>query len=121
MLQEINGLPPHVLGVRASGEVTKEDLEQVLLPGLKQRSDTYDAIHYLLVLDTDISNFTTGAWLQDLKAGLQNFTKWKRIAVVSNQKGVRSFTDTFSYFAPGVAKGFSPDELQEAKDWVAAG
>jgi hypothetical protein len=118
MLTVIPDLPPYVLGVRASGEVDKNDLEQVLLPGLQHLTEQYDAIHYLLVLETEVGNFTAGAWLQDLKAGLLHFSKWKKIAVVSSQKGVQTFTDLFSFVTPGVAKGFEPGELQEAINWV---
>jgi hypothetical protein len=34
MLQMIQGLPPHVVGVHATGEITKEDLETVLIPAI---------------------------------------------------------------------------------------
>ena len=118
MLTVIQDLPPYVLGVRASGTVDKNDMEQVLLPGLKHLTEQYDAIHYLLVLDTDVQQFTTGAWIQDLKAGLLHFTKWKKIAVVSDQKGVQVFTDLFSFVTPGVAKGYEPGQLQQAIAWV---
>ncbi len=43
MLTIITGLPPQVLGIRASGEVTRQDMETVLLPALmKWRSKTVD-------------------------------------------------------------------------------
>jgi len=118
MLAEITGLPDQVFGVRATGEVTSDDLKNVLLPGLKRTADRFNEIRYLLVLDTDIKNFTAGAWLQDAKAGLQNFTRWKKIAVVTAEKGVEWFTDIFTVATPGSSKGFKPTEIEEAKAWV---
>lgn len=118
MLTVMQELPPHVFGVKAQGEVTREDLEQVLLPGLDRLVQEYDAIHYLLVLETSVGEFTAGAWLQDLKAGLQHLSKWKKIAVVTEQRGVRLFTDLFRFVTPGVAKGFAEDQLPEAVAWV---
>lgn len=120
MLTPIENLPPHVFGVKASGEVTADDLKNVLLPGLKQLAENYHEIYYLLVLDTKVENFTAGAWLQDAKAGLQHLTQWKKMAIVSDQKAVENFTDAFSYISPGEAKGFSHDELEAAITWVSS-
>ena len=118
MLTVIQNLPDHVFGVRASGEVTKDDLKEVLLPGLENLSARYKEIYYLLVLDTDVQNFTAGAWIQDLVAGVKHLTEWKKMAIVSDQKSVEKFTDLFSYVSPGEAKGYEHAELQEAIDWV---
>ena len=118
MLTEITGLPDHVFAVRATGEVTSDDLKNVLLTGLKRTADRFGEIRYLLVLETDVKNFTAGAWVQDIKAGLQNFTKWKKIAVVSAEKAVEWFTDVFTVVTPGASKGFKPDEIEAAKVWL---
>jgi hypothetical protein len=71
------------------------------------------------VLETDVANFTIAAWWS-LKAGLKHFTKWKRIAVVSDQKGVEWFSNAFTAFIPGKAKGFSLSEIDEAVKWISA-
>lgn len=118
MLTKIENLPEYVLGVRAAGEVDKNDLESVLLPGLQALTDQYDEIYYLLVLETPVENFTAGAWWKDLVAGIKHLTKWKKMAIVTDQKAVEKFTDLFSYVAPGEAKGFELAELDEAIRWV---
>ncbi|MBC6109468.1 STAS/SEC14 domain-containing protein [Pedobacter fastidiosus] len=118
MLTEITGLPENIFGVRATGEVESEDLKNVLLPGLKRTADRFDEIRYLLLLETDVKNFTAGAWIQDAKAGLQNFTKWRKIAIVSAEKGVEWFSDIFTFATPGSSKGFKPEEFEEAKIWL---
>ncbi|MFD2147105.1 SpoIIAA family protein [Mucilaginibacter antarcticus] len=120
MLQYINNLPDDVLGIHAIGEITKQDMETVLLPRLDELAKRQGEIKYLLVLETDVSNFTLAAWWKDLVAGIKHFTEWKRIAVVSDQKGVEWFTDAFTHFIPGTAKGFSLSELDEATKWISA-
>jgi hypothetical protein len=120
MLQYINDLPDDVLGLHAIGEITKEDMETVLLPRLDELSKRQGEIKYLLVLETDVSNFTLAAWWKDVVAGIKHFTEWKRIAVVSDQKGVEWFTDAFTHFIPGKAKGFALSELDEATKWISA-
>ena len=118
MLQFINDLPDDVVGIHAIGEVTKEDFDQVLIPKIDDLSKRQGEIKYLLVLETDVSNFTLAAWWKDLVMGLKHFTEWKRIAVVSDQKGVEWFTDAFKYFIPGNSKGFALNELEEAVEWI---
>lgn len=118
MLTVIDQLPDHVFGVRANGEVTKEDLKNVLLPGLESLTERYDEIYYLLVLETKVQNFTAGAWIQDLIAGIKHLSKWKKIAIVTDQEAVEKFTDLFSYISPGEARGYELSELQIAKDWL---
>lgn len=120
MLTVIKDLPDHVFGVRASGEVNKEDLEKVLLPGLSRLTDKYNEIYYLLVLDTKVQNFTAGAWVQDMIAGVRHLTQWKKMAIVTDQKAVEKFTDIFSYVSPGEAKGFEPSELIAAIEWISS-
>jgi hypothetical protein len=118
MLQFINDLPDDVVGIHAIGEVTKEDFDNILLPRIDDLSKRQGEIKYLLVLETDVSSFTLAAWWKDLVMGLKYFTKWKRIAVVSDQKGVEWFTDAFKHLIPGNSKGFALNELEEAVRWI---
>ncbi|WP_316829293.1 STAS/SEC14 domain-containing protein [Pedobacter aquatilis] len=118
MLAEITGLPDNIFAVRATGEVDSNDLKNVLLPGLQRTADRFNEIRYMLVLDTAVKNFTAGAWIQDAKAGLQHFTQWKKIAIVTSEKSVEWFTAIFNMATPGRSKGFKPDELEKAEAWL---
>ena len=118
MLTPITEVPPFVFGITATGTVTSDDVELVVLPGLQNLVDNYDEIYYILVLDTEIKNFTVGSWLQDMKAGIKHFTKWKKIAVVTDEAGVEKFTDLFSVAVPGKSRGFKLAELEEALSWI---
>ncbi|RZL50164.1 MAG: STAS/SEC14 domain-containing protein [Pedobacter sp.] len=118
MLTEIENLPDYVFGVKASGEVTADDLKNILLPGLEALTAKYNEIYYILVLETKVENFTAGAWYQDMVAGLKHLTAWKKMAIVTDQKAVENFTDAFSYVTPGEAKGFPLSETDEAITWV---
>ena len=120
MLSIINDLPPNVVGVTATGEVDKQDFETVLMPALDELQKRTGKINYLLLLETTVGNFTVGAWFNDLVLGMKHFTHWNRIDIVTNQKMVEKFSDAFSILVPGESKGFSIDELEEAKRWVSA-
>lgn len=120
MISLIQDVPSHVAAFRASGEVTKEDYEALVLPVVDNIAKQHGHIHFMLVLETNVSNFTIGAWWEDILLGLKKFTKWKKIAIVSNQEWVDKFTTLFSPLMPGESKGFALDELETAKEWVAA-
>jgi hypothetical protein len=120
MLQFINDLPENIVGIHAIGEVTKEDIDTVLIPRLDDLVKRQGEINYLLVLETDAQNFTAGAWWDDIKVGLKHFTKWKKVAVVTDQKSVEWFTNNiFRFLIPGTSKGFSLEQLDEAVRWIA--
>jgi len=120
MLRYIKDLPGHVVGIHAAGEVSKDDYEKVLIPRLEELVQRQGEINYLLILETDVSNFTAGAWWDDFKLGLKHFKQWNKIAIVTDQKWVEWISDAFRLFIPGKSRGFSLAELDDAIKWVSA-
>ncbi len=118
MLSIMHDLPPHVVGIRATGAVTRQDFEDVLKPALDSLVKRNGKINYLLLLETTVSNFTLGAWMDDFALGLKHYTHWNRIAIVTNEKLVEKFSDAFNFLVPGESKGFTLGELAAAKEWV---
>ena len=119
MLHPINDLPAHVIGFRATAHVNKTDYENVLIPAIKKIDKEHGHIHFIMVLETPVSNFTIAAWMQDALLTLKHYRGWKKIAIVTNEKGVEKFTNMVSAFIPGQTKGFTLSQLEEAKQWVA--
>src|SRR5690606_39197058 len=97
---------------------TKEDYLNVVVPHVTRLVENTGKINFLLYLDTDVSNFTMGAWLQDALLGLKHLTKWNRAAIISDSEGVIKFTDAFSIAAPGEFKGFRKKEYDKAVQWA---
>lgn len=73
-----------------------------------------------MLLETDISNFTYGAWMQDAKLSLKHFAKWNKIAIVTDQKLIEKVSRIFNFVSPAQAKGFPVSAVEPAKAWVAA-
>lgn len=118
MITQLKDIPNTMVGFRASGEVTRDDFDQVILPAVAELVQRTDELNYLLVLDTPLKNFTLSAWIKDALLGLNNLTKWNRCAIVSDSDGINSFTNLFGKVMPGEFKGFKPALLNEAIDWV---
>ncbi|WP_134087920.1 STAS/SEC14 domain-containing protein [Olivibacter sp. XZL3] len=118
MLEKIEALPPHVFGVRASGDVSGKDIIDVLLPGLEKLSSQYGEIHYLLILNTPVNDFNVNAWFQNMVTGMKHLHEWKKMAIVTDEENVHTFTDMASKLIPGVAKGFSHTDVGTAVAWL---
>jgi hypothetical protein len=50
--------------------------------------------------------------------GHKTFSGLEKMAIVTDEGGIEKFTDVFSHFVPGKAKGFKLSELEAAKEWV---
>jgi hypothetical protein len=118
MLQFMSEMPRNVVGIHAVGHVSSEDYEKVLIPRLDELARRQGEINYLLVLDTPVWNFSTAAWWEDFRLAIKHFRQWNKVAIVTDQKGVEWLADISRFFIPGVAKGFTLGELEEAKKWV---
>ena len=118
MITIMNDRPDNIVAFRATGKVTEIDYDEVVIPAIEALVKKQGKINFMLVLDTSLSNFSIAALLKDLGVGLKHFTKWHKMAIVSDSEGINTFTDMFSYVAPGEAKGFTPGQLEEASTWV---
>lgn len=118
MITQIKEVPANMVAFRATGEVTKDDFERVVFPAVEAVVDRTGELNYLLLLEMDTRRFTFGAWWQEVILVLKKLFKWRRAAIVTDSESLIRFTHIFSVFAPGVYKGFLPDEFDQAVTWV---
>jgi Protein of unknown function (DUF3478). len=121
MIERMDDLPAGVIGIRASGKLTKDEYESVLEPALKEAIDSGEA-RVLFVLP-DFDRLEPEAWLEDVKTGLgvelKNRSVWKRFAVVTGVDWIATAMRLFAWVMPGEVKVFEMDGLDEARSWVA--
>jgi hypothetical protein len=110
--------PNNIAAFRATGEVTKEDYQNIVIPEVERVISEIGYINFLLYLDTDLDNFTAGAWVQDAMLGLKNIAKWNRAAIVTDSDTIIAFTNGFSFVVLGEFKGFKKNQYDEAITWV---
>jgi len=118
MLQLINNLPAHVVGLHAFETVTEIEYKDALIPLLENLLKSNKRINFVLVLETDIVNFASGIWCGNVKIGLRFFFRWNKVAIVTDQKKVLGYSDLFKYLIPGKFRNFRLDELDKAIRWV---
>jgi SpoIIAA-like len=122
MVERMNDMPEGVIGVRASGKLTKDDYTGVLEPALKEAMDSGDA-RVVFVL-TDFEGLELGASFEDIKTGLGvEFARrkdWKRLAVVTDVDWVAKAMKMFAWAMPGELAVYEDlGQLGEAKGWAA--
>lgn len=121
MIEILTDVPANVAGFRAVGEVTKDDFKTVVLPIVDEIVIRTGELNYLMIIDTELKNWTAGAWVQDAMLGIQELTKWNRAAIVTDSEALNTFVDIFSVLVPGEFKGFLLEELPQAVRWVSTG
>lgn len=66
MITKINDVPETLVAFKASEEVVADDFKNIVMPEVSKFTEKHDYLNYMLILDTDISNFSIGAWLNDM-------------------------------------------------------
>ena len=118
MLTRIIDLPDNVLGIEASGEITADDYEAVLVPALEQKLHDSDRLRLLYVLGDGFDGITAGAAWEDAKVGLRHMSRFDRIAVVTDVDWVRHAVKAFGFAMPGDVRVFEGDDLKDAREWI---
>jgi len=78
----------------------------------------YGRINFLVFLETDMDNYSIGAFLDYLKISFQHFSKWQRMAIVTDETWMRSAYELLSPLVHGEIKGYELKAFEEAKQWV---
>jgi SpoIIAA-like len=124
MIDTIPDMPPGTLGFRAHGHVTREDYTDVFLPPIKEKVDSGEGIRLLYQVGPDFDKFEAGALVEDAKTGwnlgIRHPDAWKRVAFVTDVHWMAQATHAFAWMMPGELKLFPPEQIEEAKSWVAA-
>jgi hypothetical protein len=76
----------------------------------------------LLFVLTDFEGLEPGAWIEDVKTGLEVLVRhrsaWKRFALVTDVEWVAKATRMFAWLIPGEARIFDLDRLEDARAWA---
>ncbi len=124
MIERIAGMPEGTFGFTLSGEVTRADYEETLIPPIREAIENEQKIRCLCLLGPEFEGYEAGAVWEDVKTGAKygfgHISSWHRLALVTDIEWVRHATALFGWMSPGELKLFGADALDEAKEWVAA-
>jgi hypothetical protein len=124
MIELLADTPAGTLGFRVSGEIEKEDYEQVLVPELRRALEAGGGLRTLYLIE-DLDEIEPAALWADAKTGfdlgLRHHDAWVRSAIVTDIEWMARASKLFAWMIPGEARVFPVAELEQAKAWVADG
>jgi hypothetical protein len=121
MLKRIEGLAADTIGFEASGVVSAEDYETVLVPAVEDVVGSGTRVRFLYVLGPDFEKFELGAMWQDAKVGMSHLTDFARIAVVTSHDWLEKSMHMFGWMIPCPVKTFPMESRELATEWVQEG
>ena len=118
VLKPIVGLPDGVIGFEGAGRIEASDYRDVLMPAIGGLIEQGRDVRILLVFEHFDGMSAGGAW-QDLKVGVEQLTKWKRIALVTDLDWMITVASLFGWMTPGELRRFPLAERDRAIAWAA--
>ena len=118
MVELLDDFPDHVVAYRASGEVHRKEYEDIVMHRVDEVADLYGRINFIVLLETDIQNYTLAAFIDYLKVSFEHFNKWERMAITSDQDWVRKAYDALSTIVHGEIRGYEIKDFELARQWV---
>jgi len=118
MIEPLTGLPENVIGFEARGEIHADDYTTVLIPAIEAQLAAGNDLRIVLVFE-HWDGFSAGAAWEDMKMGMEHFTHWKRIALVTDLDWMVHLTQLFGWMTPGEMKRFPLAERDAAIVWAA--
>lgn len=120
MIELLTDLPPGVDGVRASGTISTEDYQTVMVPLLDAARREGRHLRLLYEVGPEFRGFTPGAAWEDIKLGLRSMRLFDACAVVSDIGWMRESTRLAAFFMPCPVKVFHRADRAAAVEWLRA-
>ncbi len=118
MIELLQNMSSNVVAVSASGQVTGEDYETVLVPAIEKALVTHEKIRLLYQLGPEFKKFTTTALWDDAKVGFHHLTDFERVAVVSDVGWIVTMVKGIGLTLPCELHTFGNNELEQATLWI---
>lgn len=118
MIELLNGFPDNVIAAACRGHVTKRDYDTVLIPAVEKALKAHDKIRLYYEIGADFAGVDPAAAWEDFKVGMEHFTRWERIAVVTDVDWIKYTMGIFTFLMPGDLKVFPTTEASQARTWI---
>uniref|UniRef100_F4CCE8 STAS/SEC14 domain-containing protein n=1 Tax=Sphingobacterium sp. (strain 21) TaxID=743722 RepID=F4CCE8_SPHS2 len=120
MLALMDDFPPHVVAYRAQGKVNGEEYKEIVVQRIAEVAKAYPQINFIVLLETGFEDYSLQALLEYIKVSFEHFSKWNRMAIVSDQQWVRKIYDILSPLVHGEIRTYRLEDRQRASEWVSA-
>lgn len=118
MIKTIDDLPARIDGFRASGMITRDDYDSVVVPVLDAATAARRRMRVLVVLDAGFDGITPDAVWEDVTLGLHVLPLFEGCAVVSDSDAVRVACRVAAILTPYSLAVFPEAEQDRAVAWL---
>jgi SpoIIAA-like len=109
-----------VIGLRATGKLTDQDYQEVLIPSLESLINQHGKIRLLCFMDEEFAGLEAGAFWDDAKFFLPHKDDFEKMAIVGGPKWIELIMKLFAPLMKGDVKTFSGEQLSTAWNWIRA-
>ncbi|MHA1134678.1 MAG: STAS/SEC14 domain-containing protein [Alphaproteobacteria bacterium] len=118
MIELLKGFPDNVVALACHGHVSREDYDKVLVPAVDKALQSNDKVRLLYEIGGDFEGYDVGAAWEDFKVGMEHFSRWERIAVITDIEWIKHSMQLFSFVMPGTARVYPTTEAAKARLWI---
>jgi len=118
MIDVIEGFPHNVVACSAKGRVTKDDYLTTLIPEVERALAQNPKIRLYYELGPEFAGFDVGAAWEDAKVGIEHFSRWERVALVSDVQWIRYAVRAFALLMPAEVRVFDATDRDVARRWI---
>ncbi|MCE9687469.1 STAS/SEC14 domain-containing protein [Shewanella sp. AS16] len=117
MLELKTGFEHDTVAVRASGVISAQDYEAVLLPAIEAKLRDHASIRLWYEFSEQFEGISVGALWDDAVLGLFHLNDFSRIAIVADDPLMRTMAKTLASMIPCSVRVFGLAERVDAKLW----
>lgn len=118
MIELLKGFPSNVVAIACHGDVSRQDYDDVLIPAVEKALQSNNKVRMLYEVAPDFAGYDAGAAWEDFKTGMEHFSKWDRIAVVTDVEWIGASVKVFSVFMPGTIRVYPLADGAQARLWI---
>jgi len=118
MIELLKGFPSNVVAIACHGTISAQDYDTVLVPAVEKALETNDKVRMLYEVAPDFQGYEAGAAWEDFKTGMEHFTKWERIAVITDIEWISGAVKIFGVFLPSEIRVYPLADAAQARLWI---
>jgi hypothetical protein len=107
-----------IIGLRATGKLTDQDYQEILILSLEALINQHGNIRLLCFMDEEFAGLAAGALWDDAKFFLPHKDDFEKMAIVGGPKWIELSMKLFAPLMKGDVKTFASDQLTQAWEWI---
>lgn len=114
----LEGFPQDVVALRIKGIITSQDYTKNLVPLINSKMKKHDKLKLLVFIPDEFQSYSAGAAWDDLKLGVSYWTRFEKIAIITDIGWLKLSARFFAPLIPGQLILFSNADQDVAQHWI---